>query len=113
MMKRRLKESGQALSRDILPLEDLREEMLRPFGLAFRGPMLVSLQPYGEDYVVLHSFNGHPVEVWREAHGATAAEPDPVLPAMANTECAKAGEGFRVRVDPHTLTCFRITRWRE
>ena len=109
-VKRQLKESGQTLSRDILPLEELREEMLRPFGLTFRGPILVSLHPYGEDYVVLHNLNGHAVEVWLKAHGESATEPVLVLPTTANAACAKAGEGLQIKMDPHTLICLKITR---
>ena len=108
LTKQRLRETGETLAGTDLPLEELRTELLRPFGIAFRGPILVSVQPFGEDYVVLHNFNRHPVTVWLEAYNSAAIEAVVTLPTTARTKHTKTDDGFQIDMDPHTLVCFRL-----
>ena len=109
MIKRRFRQTGQRPQRNVLPLEELRAEMLRPFGITFRGPILVSVHPYGEDYLVLHNFNGHSVNVWLEAHGKSEIEPVLTLPTTSKSNHTKTDNGFQIDIDPHTLACFKLS----
>lgn len=108
LLKRTLAETGQTVKRDFLPLEELRAEVLKPFGFSFRGPILVSVHPFGEDHVVLHNLNANPVTVWLEPENHSGIEPILTLPSTASTRSRSTDSGFRIDMDPHTLTCFRL-----
>ncbi len=108
MMRRRLAQSGQTPQMNVLPLEELRAEMLRPFGIMFRGPILVSVHPYGDNYVALHNFNSHKVTVWLEPNDKAGIEQVITLPTTANAHHTKTDSGIQIEMDPHTLTCFKI-----
>ncbi len=108
MMKRRLQQTGQRPQRNVLPLEELRAKMLEPFGITFRGPILVSVHRFGEDYVVLHNFNGHAVTVWLEPHNKAGIEQVVTLPTTAKANHTRTDSGFQIEMDPHTLTCFKL-----
>jgi len=108
ILKRTLAVTGETVKRNLLPLEELRAEVLKPFGIAFRGPILVSVHPFGEDYVVLHNFNANPVTVWLEPSNHSEIEPVVTLPTTANTHHKRTDSGFEIEMDPHTLTCFRL-----
>ncbi len=107
-MKQRMQEAGIERNINLLPLDELQSEMLKPFGIKYRGPMLVSVHPYGRNYVVLHNFNGHPVSVWLEPQDSPEIEPVVTLLSTSGANHVKSGSGFRIEIDPHTLVCYKF-----
>jgi hypothetical protein len=89
-------------------LEFLREQLLKPFGLSLRGPLRVSLQPLGKEFVALHNFNDHTVTLWLKSEVGSSFEPVVTLPGTARTKVWQDKNGFSVEIEAHTLTCLRI-----
>ena len=90
-------------------LESLREQLLKPFGLSLRGPLLVSLHPLGKEFIALHNFNDHAVTMWLKSDVGSSLEPVVTLPGTARTRVWQDKGGFSVEIEAHTLTCLRIT----
>jgi len=107
-LKQRLQESGHSPNLKRLPLDELRSEILKPFGISIRGPIRVSVHPLGEDQLVLHNFNEHPVTVWLKSEARPDIKPVVTLPTTSKTVVDKADDGFQIQIDPHTVTCFEL-----
>jgi len=107
-MKQRMQEAGLTRNRKVPPLDELQAEMLKPFGITYHGPMHVSVHPYGKDYVVLHNFNGYPVNVWLEPHDKSEIEPVVTLPSTSRVSHIQSGSGFLIEMDQHTLVCYKL-----
>lgn len=113
LLMRRLQESGQRLNLKHLPLDELRSEILKPFGISLRGPIRVSVHPLGEDYLVLHNFNEHLVKMWLKSETSPDIQPVVTLPTTSKTVVNRVDEGFENEIDPHTLTCFKLGKLRQ
>ena len=106
-----LKVRGDArslLQMDRKSLFDLREKVLRPFGISFDAPSKVSLYLIGNDLAAFENFNEEDVDISFKSRGLKAAERLLVLPIDGIVDLRMAGNELRVSMSPRSMVVVRI-----
>jgi hypothetical protein len=95
------------LGLDRLQLSQVREPLLRPFGLTFDAPNKVGLYLFGDDLFVVENFNDEAVDVRCQFSRPVKAQARLTIPADAGCRLTSAGESVRLEgLSPRTLVAF-------
>ncbi len=98
------------LEMDRASLLELREKLLRPFGISFDAPNKVSLYLVGDELVVIENFNDESVDVQFSTSGLRNAEKLVTLPVDANIETRLDGNDLNISISPRSMVAIRIGR---
>ncbi len=96
------------LKMDRASLLNLREKMLKPFGIAFDAPNKVSLYLIGDDHVVIENFNDESVDVRLRMSGLRQAESLVKLPVDSEINLKLEGDELSVSISPRSMVAIRI-----
>ena len=95
------------LGLDRLQLSQVREPLLRPFGLTFDAPNKVGLYLFGNDLFVVENFNDEAVDVRCQFSKPVKGQARLTIPADAGCRLTSAGESVRLEgLSPRTLVAF-------
>ncbi len=90
-------------------LLNVRNKMLKPFGITFDAPNKVSLYLIGEDYVVIENFNDEKADVQFFKDGLSKAESLVELPVDSNIDIKLDNSKLNISMSPRSMVALKIT----
>ena len=101
-------EPRSIMNMDRASLLNLREKMLKPFGINFDAPSKVSLYLIGDDLVVIENFNDEVVDVQLRMSGLTNAEELITLPVEQCVKMQLDDNDVSMSISPRSMVAMRI-----
>ena len=97
------------LNIDRKSLKNIRNLMLKPFGIDFDAPNRVSLYLIGEDYIVIENFNDEKIDAKLHIPELKKAEISVTLPTDSEIKISLE-DGMAISMSPRSMVAIKISR---
>ncbi|MGB9597463.1 MAG: hypothetical protein ACPL7B_14370, partial [Candidatus Poribacteria bacterium] len=89
-------------------LLNMRNKLLKPFGISFDAPNKVALYLIGDDYIVIENFNDKGIDTKFTMNGLKSAESVLELPIDANINLKVNKQTIEISMSPRSIVVIKI-----